>query len=74
MTSPANSSVNQVLVNLSARSYSIDIGAGILKHSASILTPWLDSEHVIVFTDDVVAKLYLDPLVQQINTVAARTD
>lgn len=74
MTTPADSSVSKVLVNLSVRSYSIDIGAGVFQQAASILTPWLESEHVIVFTDDVVEKLYLDDVVKQIDTIAARTD
>lgn len=74
VTSSANNSAKKVSVNLAVRSYSIDIGSGVLQGLASLLTPWLKSEHVIVFTDDVVAKLYLDDVVQQIETVASRTD
>lgn len=74
MSSLPDSAAHKVLVNLAVRSYSIDIGEGILHQSASMLEPWLESEHVIVFTDDVVAELYLEDVIHQIDTVAARTD
>jgi 3-dehydroquinate synthase len=74
LTSPLNTSASKVLVNLAARSYSIDIAAGVQTQLATALDPWIKSEHVIVITDDVVAKLYLDEVVQQISGIASRTD
>lgn len=74
MTLYADSPVNKVLVDLAVRSYSIDIGGGILDNAGQTLSSWVESEHVIVITDDVVEKLYLDPLVAKLNGIASRID
>jgi 3-dehydroquinate synthase len=74
LTSPTNTSDQRVSVNLAARSYSIDIEAGLMKKIAATLEPWIKGEHVIVVTDDVVGPLYLAETAQQINTLASRVD
>ena len=72
--SPTNTTSTKVLVNLAARSYSIDIAAGLLGGLTTALDSRIKSEHVIVITDDVVEELYLAQTVNQIKTIAGHTD
>lgn len=74
MTSSHKLSVNSVVVNIGVRSYSIHIGSGVLSGLGSSLEPWLQSEHVIIVTDDQVAEIYLEDVVRQVGSVARRTD
>ena len=68
------SSQKQVAVNLGDRSYHIHIGAGSLKDLRSHLGEFLADRHVVIFSDEQVAGLYLDNVAGQIEQFAAKVD
>lgn len=74
MTTPNPPSVNRVAVNVGDRSYSISIGSGLLTDLGSTLASHLKSEHVIIVTDDIVAKIYLESVTAQLAPIADRVD
>ncbi len=51
--------MQKVRVGLEKRSYDIIIGHGLIKDSASIITPFLSQNRVVVITDQNVAPLHL---------------
>lgn len=61
--------MKHVPVNLSDRSYTVQIGTGILHRTAELLadTPVSDRKRCAIITDDNVAKLHLDPLIASLT-------
>ena len=70
----SNHDHQSVPVNLTANSYSISIGAGLQTQIAESLKPWIESEHVVLVTDENVAALYLEDAKRQMESVASRVD
>ncbi len=67
MTSPSH-----VNVSLGERSYDIVIGSGLLGRLGDQLATHVANSHVVVFTDSNVGPIYLEPVVKQLETVAAK--
>ena len=74
MTFSTNNSVQRVNVDLPTKSYSIEIAAGLQKNISAVLDRWINSEHVVLVTDENVGALYLADAVEQINSSANRID
>lgn len=55
-TSPADTAVERLTVDLDARSYDILIGGGLLADAASHIKPVLRSDRVVIITDENVAQ------------------
>ncbi len=53
-------------VDIAGKSYSVEIGAGLLASAGVRLKPYLKS-HTVIVTDDVVAKLYLPDLSMELK-------
>lgn len=64
--------MKQVVVELGDRSYPIYIGAGLLQQAADLLAPRL-SEQTLVVSNNVVAPLYLDALLEGLPAMTPRT-
>lgn len=64
--------MKQVVVELGDRSYPIYIGAGLLAQAADLLGPRL-SEQTLVVSNNVVAPLYLDALLEGLPDMTPRT-
>ncbi|MFK7768833.1 MAG: 3-dehydroquinate synthase [Mariniblastus sp.] len=74
MASPSQSADSNVTVNLGDRTYSIAIAPGNLRCLSGSLLPFLENQHVVVVTDDIVGEHYLSNVVEQIDSFAMRTD
>jgi len=63
----ANPTMQTLNVDLDNRSYSIHIGTGILSSVVELLEPLKLSKHLVVVTNDVVAPLYLEQVVNLLH-------
>ena len=54
--------MNQVRVELGARSYDVQIGAGLVAGAGKALVPMLRRKRVAIVTDETVAALHLPAL------------
>ena len=69
-----NKTSNNVVVNLGSRSYAIEIQTGLLDALESAATGQLKGKHVVVVSDNHVAEIYLQRVVDSINKTAKRVD
>lgn len=54
--------MNKVKVELGERSYDVLVGEGFLSEAPQLLEPLLPSRHIVIITDENVARLYGSPL------------
>ncbi len=75
MTASTSSTLSSsVAVALGNRSYSIEVGRGLLARAAELFTPVLAQKRVFIVTDSNVAPLYLTPLTERLKAAGIRSD
>ena len=65
---------HDIQVNLGQRSYSISIQAGVLDRLAEVASAVVSQKHIVVVSDSNVGPIYLQRVVEQLQTVATRVD
>lgn len=65
--------MEKIIVTLGDRSYPIIISSGIFS-SLSSLWPLTNGNHVMIVTNDCLAPLYLDLMIQQLQKIGMKTD
>ncbi len=64
----------KISVNLGNRSYDVLVASGLLTAAADHISPFLNRPRVVIVTDETVARLYLDPLADNLCAAGITVD
>ncbi len=70
MNHPKTEILDEIRLDLGARSYAIQVGGGLLAKTGALLAPLLEAPRAVVITDENVAPLYLQPVLKSLEAAS----